>query len=155
MPVKQSRYSWLPDGYMVVMYKVEVKLENLTLSSIATQNNRDLNQGVLHLWSKFGDPSLNGWWVIARTNLVMDGRRDVGTDGQTGATTIPEGQNWPRVKKAKKGFTETGEKMFLPQKKVKKGLEGFLWRPARFTKSKWCQMEENQLFSPDQNLISS
>ena len=22
--------------------------------------NRDLNQGLLHLWSKFGDPSLNG-----------------------------------------------------------------------------------------------
>ena len=28
--------------------------------SIATQNNRDLNQAILHLWSKFGDPSLNG-----------------------------------------------------------------------------------------------
>ena len=37
-------------------------------------NNRDLNQGILHLWSKFGDPSLNGWWVIAWTNLVTDGR---------------------------------------------------------------------------------
>ena len=22
--------------------------------------SRDLNQGLLHLWSKFGDPSLNG-----------------------------------------------------------------------------------------------
>ena len=43
----------------------------------------------------YGDPSLNGWWVIARTNLVTDGR----TDGQTQATTIPEGQYWPRVKK--------------------------------------------------------
>ena len=32
--------------------------------SIATQNNRDLNQCILHLWSKFGDPSLNGWWVM-------------------------------------------------------------------------------------------
>ena len=28
--------------------------------SIATQNNRDLNQAIFHLWSKFGDPSLNG-----------------------------------------------------------------------------------------------
>ena len=27
--------------------------------SIAPQINRDLNQGILHLWSKFGDPSLN------------------------------------------------------------------------------------------------
>ena len=24
----------------------------------------------------FGDPSLDGWWVIARTNLLMDGRTD-------------------------------------------------------------------------------
>ena len=36
--------------------------------SITPQNNTDLNQGLLHLWSKFGDPSLNGWWVIARTS---------------------------------------------------------------------------------------
>ena len=28
--------------------------------SIAIQNNRDLNQAIFHLWSKFGDPSLNG-----------------------------------------------------------------------------------------------
>ena len=34
--------------------------------SIAPQNNRDLNQGNFHLWSKYGGPSLNGWWVIAR-----------------------------------------------------------------------------------------
>ena len=47
--------------------------------------------------SKFGDLSLNGWWVIARTNLVTDGQ----TDGQTQATTIPEGQYWPRVKTRK------------------------------------------------------
>ena len=51
------------------------------------QNNRDLNQGVLHLWSKVGDPSLNGWWVIVRTNLVTEGGREGrtdGTDGQNG-----------------------------------------------------------------------
>ena len=35
--------------------------------SIASQNNRDLNQCTLRLWSKFGDPSLNRWRVIART----------------------------------------------------------------------------------------
>ena len=35
-------------------------------SSINPQNNRDLNQGILHLWSKFGGPSLNGWWFISR-----------------------------------------------------------------------------------------
>ena len=36
--------------------------------SIATQNNRDLNLCILHLWSKFGFPSLNGWWVMVRTS---------------------------------------------------------------------------------------
>ena len=36
--------------------------------SIATQNNRDLNQVGLHLWSTFGDPNLNGSRVIARTS---------------------------------------------------------------------------------------
>ena len=29
---------------------------------------RTLNKFVLHLLSKFGDPSLNGWWIIVRTN---------------------------------------------------------------------------------------
>ena len=117
-------------------------------SSINPQNNRDLDQGILHLWSKFGGSSLNWWWVIsrtsskwekfwievkfdlegqgqsppktkgiltkvfytydpnlmilvwtgvvARTNLVTDGR----TDGRTQAMTIPGGQYWPRVKMA-------------------------------------------------------
>ena len=36
--------------------------------SIAPQNDRDLNQIVLHIWSKFEDRSLNGFWVIARTS---------------------------------------------------------------------------------------
>ena len=36
--------------------------------SIAPQNKRDLNQGLLHLWSKFGDPSLNSWWIIVQTS---------------------------------------------------------------------------------------
>ena len=46
------------------------------------QNNRDLYQGLLHLWSKFGDPSLNGWRVIARTSSWLTHRR---TDTQTDA----------------------------------------------------------------------
>ena len=36
--------------------------------STIPKNNRDPNQGVLHLWSKFGDPSMNGRWVIVRTS---------------------------------------------------------------------------------------
>ena len=35
--------------------------------SIAPQNNKDLCQVVFHLWSEFGDPSLNGSQVIAGT----------------------------------------------------------------------------------------
>ena len=35
----------------------EIKL-NLTCQ-FNHQNNRDLNQGIFHLWSKFGGPSLN------------------------------------------------------------------------------------------------
>ena len=67
--------------------------------SITLQNNRDLNQGLLHLWCKFGDPSLNGCWVIARTSKWLPhGRTDGRTHRQTQATTIPEGQNWPRIK---------------------------------------------------------
>ena len=30
--------------------------------------NRDLNQSFLHLWCKFGDPSLNGWWFMVWTD---------------------------------------------------------------------------------------
>ena len=65
--------------------------------SIIPKNNRDLNQGLLHLWSKFGDSSLNGWWVTARTSWWLTDRH-THTHTHTQATTIPEGQNWPRVK---------------------------------------------------------
>ena len=41
----------------------EIKL-NLTYR--VPPNIRDLNQGILHLWLKFRDPSLNRWWLIAR-----------------------------------------------------------------------------------------
>ena len=42
--------------------------------SIATQNNKDLNQGLLHLWFRFGDPSLNGSRIIARTSKWLTHR---------------------------------------------------------------------------------
>ena len=67
--------------------------------SIIPQNNRALNQGLLHLWTKFGDPRLNSWWVIVQTNSWLT---DTHTHTHTQATTIPEGQNWPRVKTATK-----------------------------------------------------
>ena len=55
------------------------------------KNNKDLNQGLLHLWSKFGDPSLNGWWVIARTSLWMThGRMDTQKDAGNDNTRRPK-----------------------------------------------------------------
>ena len=49
------------------------------------------------VWSILGDSSLNGWRVITRTNVWLAYGR-THTHKQTQATTIPEGQNWPRVK---------------------------------------------------------
>ena len=44
--------------------------------SIATQIYRDLNQAIFHLWSKFGDPSLNGlnelWCGQAQNRVNSD-----------------------------------------------------------------------------------
>ena len=60
------------------------------------QNNRHLNQGLLHLCSKFGDSSLNELRLIVRTSPWLIHTHGH-TDTQMQATTIPEGQNWPRV----------------------------------------------------------
>ena len=40
--------------------------------SIKSWTNRDLKQSILHFWAKFGNPSLNGWWVIAWTDTDND-----------------------------------------------------------------------------------
>ena len=67
--------------------------------SIAPQNNRDLNQGVLHRWSQFRDPSLNGSQVIMRPSkwltLIDDTRW--WTHRHMHAMPKPEGQNWSWV----------------------------------------------------------
>ena len=55
--------------------------------SINPQNNRDLNQGILHLWSKFGDPGLNRWWVIMWTSSWLT-HRPTGTQTDTGNDNI-------------------------------------------------------------------
>ena len=62
---------------------------NLTLKVKVyhSHNNRDLNQGLSHLKSKFGGPILNGLWVIAQTNLVTEGRTDAGNDNTREANT--------------------------------------------------------------------
>ena len=54
------------------------------------------------LWSKFRDPSLNRWWVTARTSTWLSHTHTGGrTRRQTQATTIPDGHNWPWVKNAR------------------------------------------------------
>ena len=65
--------------------------------SIAPQNNRDLNQGLLHLWSKFGDPSLNGSQVIAQTSKWLTHTQ---TDRQTHTHTDAGNDNTRRPKLA-------------------------------------------------------
>ena len=71
---------------------------NLTLKikvDRATKNS-GLNQVVLHLCSKFGDPSLNGYRVISQTSKWLT-HRLTRTQTQTQITAIPAGQNWSRV----------------------------------------------------------
>ena len=65
--------------------------------SITHKNNRDLNQGLLHLWSKFGDPSLNGFRVIAQTSKWLTHRL---TDIHTRTHTDAGDNNTPRPKLA-------------------------------------------------------
>ena len=60
--------------------------------SIAFQNNKDLNRCILHLWSKLV--------ILAWTGVELSSGQTLWrTDGRTQATTIPGGQNWPRVKR--------------------------------------------------------
>ena len=93
-----------------VMVRTSSKWGKIWLSSciwpwssrlIIPKNVRGLNRGVLCLWSKFGDPSLNEWWVIVRTSSWLIHTHGH-TEPQTKAMTIPEGQNWPQVKKITK-----------------------------------------------------
>ena len=64
--------------------------------SIMPETIKDLNQGLLHLWSKFGDPSLNRWRVIMWTSSWTDGCTHA--HRHTQAMTLAGGQNCPPVK---------------------------------------------------------
>ena len=48
--------------------KFYVKFDLEGQGQLPSKNNRDINQGNLHLWSKFCDPSWNGWWVMVWTS---------------------------------------------------------------------------------------
>ena len=52
--------SWRGQAQNGVNFDFEVKFDLEGQGQSPTpQNNRDPNQGLLHLWSKFSDPSLN------------------------------------------------------------------------------------------------
>ena len=58
------------------------------------QNYRDLNQGLLHLWFQFDDPSLNGSRVITRTSKwLTHGRTDRRRQRQYPMAILPSGKN--------------------------------------------------------------
>ena len=65
-----------------------------------SKNNSDLNQGIWHLWSKFGDTSLNGWWARRSSwlpNTRMDTRTDTCNDNTRGPKLVQrcrQAQNW-------------------------------------------------------------
>ena len=50
---------WCGQAQNEVKFDFQVKFDIEGRGRSSPKNNRDLNQGVLHLWSKFGDPSLN------------------------------------------------------------------------------------------------
>ena len=59
--------------------------------SIAPQGNRDLNQCLLHLWYKFGYPSLNGSELSRGQASDWYTHTHIRKHKQTQVTTIPEG----------------------------------------------------------------
>ena len=62
-------HKYFKDAKAMQINRILKKKLNLTCLAHSTpQNSKDLNQGILHLWSKCRGPSLNRWWVIARTS---------------------------------------------------------------------------------------
>ena len=83
-----------------VVFQVELTLKFKVKDP---QNSRELNQGVFHLLSEFGDSNFNRWWLIAwNFTLKLDLTGDLWrgqarswhanghTHRQTRAKTIPE-----------------------------------------------------------------
>ena len=70
--IDRNVYRWVMEkrcfSQKEVKFDFQVKFDLEVQRSITPQNYSHLNQGVLHLCFKFGDSSLNGWWVIVRTS---------------------------------------------------------------------------------------
>ena len=83
--------SWPGQAQNGINFDFEVKFDLEGQCQSPPKNNRVLNQGLSHLWSKFGDPCLNWWWVIARTSSwLTHGRTDTQTDAGNDNTRRPK-----------------------------------------------------------------
>ena len=87
----------------------------LALKVNCPQNNRDLNQGLLH----FGPNLVILAWMgpsYRADKQVIDTQTDTHTDThtQTRVTTIPDDQNWLREKGSKRSLKESNENDMIP-----------------------------------------
>ena len=103
-PVKQSRYSWLSGGYMVIMYSSRGKIWYLNhiwpwkSMAIVPQNNRDVNQGVSHLWSKVWNLAWTSdalLWGQAQNGINYDFKSNLTLKVKLGCPPKPQ-RPWPR-----------------------------------------------------------
>ena len=80
--------------------------------------------------AKFGDPSLNGLWVIVGTSSWLTDTWTHTTHTHTQATTIPKGQNWSHLKMTQlfKGWIQFSEASMAHQ--VKSSMS--VWQPFMF-----------------------
>ena len=60
--------------------------------STTPQNHTELNQSQLHLWSTFGDPSLNRWSVVVQTNSSFT-HPDAGGNNNTQSPKLALGKD--------------------------------------------------------------
>ena len=90
-----------------VNFDFQVKFDLEGQGRSPPQNNRHLNQGVLRLSSKFGDSSVNGWWVIVRTSKwLIHTHTDTQTHGHTDRHTDAGDDNTRRPKLASGNETQ-------------------------------------------------
>ena len=87
---------WCGQAQNGVNFDFKVKFDLEDQGQLPPKKNRNLNQGLLHLWSKFNDPSLNGSRVIVPTSKwLIHTHTDTQTDAGNDNTQRP---NWPPVK---------------------------------------------------------
>ena len=109
------------------------------------QNNSDLSQSILQLWSKFGNRSWNRSRAIVQTSLWLTHghtHTDSGNDNSLKAKKWPRGQGheqgkylWPNIRCSDKSISTffilwQSDYLFLRYSKVKDIMDGHIWRLA-------------------------